>query len=172
MIMKIGDRSQADMKIILPPSKTIHLQALNMCMAPGGYSANILKYNPYDNVCGLSLPIDEGGHDILLPDWQTDKRIEIHFIDITMLAAEIGFPDLASRFSNNVPFTTQTFDAVFCDGQVLHTHIRAEWTKNEAARLSTAQLVIASRRIKRGGTLVILLHQAYSLHTVRASWVI
>lgn len=108
--MKIGDQILARERIILPPSKTIHLQALDICMAPGGYSATALKYNSYAKVCGLSLPIDEGGHEVLLLDWHTDRQVEIQFIDITILAVEIGFPDLnlqnhpqASKFSRNVP---------------------------------------------------------------------
>ena len=143
-------------------------------MAPGGYSSTVLKYNPCAKVCGLSLPIDQGGHDVLLPGWQKDKRVTIKFIDITMLAAEIGFPDLilqnhpqASKFSNDLPFRGQTFDIVFCDGQVLHTHARAQGVKDEAPRLSSAQIIIALQRIKQGGTMVMLLHQAYGPHTVR-----
>ncbi|PKX90603.1 uncharacterized protein P174DRAFT_266753 [Aspergillus novofumigatus IBT 16806] len=174
MMTRIGDELQAREKIILGPSKTIHLQALDICLAPGGYSATVLKYNPYAKVCGLSLPIDEGGHDVLLPRWQTDHRVNIRFTDITMLAAEIGFPDLplqdhpqASQFSNDSPFDSRTFDIVFCDGQVLHTHVRANDSKNEAFRLTSAQIIIALQKVKPGGTMVMLLHQAYSPHTIR-----
>lgn len=174
MMTKIGDQLQAREKVILVPSKTIHLQALDICMGPGGYSATVLKFNRYSKVCGLSLPVDEGGHDVLLPGWQADPRVEIQFVDITMLAAEIGFPDLlfrdprqASIFFNDLPFVDRTFDIVFCDGQVLHTHFRAKESKNEAPRLSSAQIIIALQRIKPGGTLVMLLHQTYSPHNVR-----
>lgn len=174
MMQRIGDEIQTRERLILPRSKTIHLHALDICMAPGGYSSTVLKYNPCAKVCGLSLPIDQGGHDVLLPGWQKDKRVTIKFIDITMLAAEIGFPDLilqnhpqASKFSNDLPFRGQTFDIVFCDGQVLHTHARAQGVKDEAPRLSSAQIIIALQRIKQGGTMVMLLHQAYGPHTVR-----
>jgi 23S rRNA U2552 (ribose-2'-O)-methylase RlmE/FtsJ len=174
MMTRIGDELQAKESIILGPCKTIHLQALDICLAPGGYSATVLKYNRYAKVCGLSLPIDEGGHDVLLPGWQTDHRVKIKFTDITMLAAEIGFPDLplqdhpyAPQFSNDSPFDSRTFDVVFCDGQVLHTHVRANDSKNEAFRLTSAQIIIALQKVKPGGTMVMLLHQAYSPHTIR-----
>jgi SAM-dependent methyltransferase len=173
MMTKIGNQMQAKTEIILPPSKTINLQALDICMAPGGYSATVLRYNSHAKVFGLSLPINEGGHEVL-PRWQTDKRVKIQFADITMLAAELGFPDLVqgvnlqrSPFSNDIPFKEQKFDLVFCDGQVLRTHVRAQGSKKEAVRLSAAQLIIALRRIKPGGTLVMLLHQAYSPHVIR-----
>lgn len=174
MMKKIGKGIQARQKIIPAPSKTKNLKALDICMAPGGFSATVLKHYRHAKVCALSLPRDEGGRDVLLPDWKTDKRFEIQFIDVTMLAAEIGFPDLvrqghpeATKFSNDIPFEGQAFDVVFCGGQVVHTHARADGSNNEARRLTAAQLIIALQRITPGGALVLLLHQAYSPYTVR-----
>lgn len=180
MMTKIGDEMQMKEKVILPRSKTINLEVLDICMAPGGYSAAVLKHNSLATICGLSLPINEGGHDVLLPNWQRDKKVKIEFMDITMLAAEMGFPDLvtqgspdASQFTNYIPYKSRVFDVVFCDGQVLHTHTRVGLpiqvgrTKHEPPRLTAAQLTIALHRIKRYGTLVMLLHQAYSPHIIR-----
>ncbi|KAJ5709846.1 hypothetical protein N7493_009438 [Penicillium malachiteum] len=116
MMQRIGDEIQRRKRLILPSLKTIHLQALDIYIAPGGYSSTILKYNSYAKVCGLRLPIDQGGYN------QKDKRVTIKFIDITILAVEIGFPNLilqnhpqASQFSNNLPFQDQTFNIMFCD---------------------------------------------------------
>jgi 23S rRNA U2552 (ribose-2'-O)-methylase RlmE/FtsJ len=174
MMTRVGDEMQNKEKIIPTSSKTINLEALDICMAPGGYSATVLKYNRLARISGLSLPKSEGGHDILLPKWQVNRRINIEFMDITMLAAEIGFPHLvsqeytdASKFSDYIPYESQAFDIAFCDGQVLHTHTRVGGSRHEPARLTAAQLTIALRRIKRGGTLIVLLHQVYSPPMIR-----
>lgn len=112
---------------------------------------------------------------ILLPNWKWDRRVTVQFGDITMLSAELGFPHLASRhhhpseseFSDDKPYKGQTFDLVFCDGNVLSTNPRTAGSVNEAPRLTAAQLVIALQRIKPGGTLVVLLHQANNPRVVR-----
>lgn len=174
MMVRIGQALQKKAKIIPPPSKTIHLKALDICMAPGGYSATVLKFNSYSQVCGVTLPEDLGGHRVHLPDWQKNSRVKIQFLDITMLAAEMGFPDLVSQnqpgvveFSNDRPFQGQQFDVVFCDGKVLDTHTRTLEAINEPVRLTAAQLTLAFHRIKYSGTLIMLLHQSYGPHNVR-----
>lgn len=174
MMTKIGAALQAKAKIIPPLCKTINLTVLDLCMAPGGYSATALKFNPHAKVCGISLPEELGGHEVYLPNWKDDRRVKIRFEDITMLAAEFGYPDLVSQndgencqFSTERPFQGQSFDVVFCDGKVLDSHTRTLESTNEPARLSAAQLMLALQRIKYGGTLVMLLHQAYSPTSVR-----
>mgnify|MGYP001057099556 CR=1 FL=1 len=178
MMKMIGKQLQEHENIIPPLSRTVQLIALDICMAPGGYSATVLRYNRLATICGLTLPEDEGGHKVLLENWNKNPKIDIQFTDITMLAAAIGFPDLvptthshAAQFSNDIPFEDKekekAFDLVFCDGQVLHNHTRGQGTKDEPIRLSAAQLAIALQRIKPGGSLVMLLHQAYGPHTVR-----
>ena len=63
-------------------------------MAPGGFSATVLKYNESAQIHGLSLPDKDGGHGILLPGWEEDPRVEVQLLDVTMLAAEFGYPYL------------------------------------------------------------------------------
>lgn len=112
---------------------------LDLCMAPGGYSAAALKRNhPSTRIRGISLPPEQGGHEIkLCHAWSTtdlSAQIFVDFRDITLLAEEMGVPlsdipcehpDVAS-FSSDRPFSNQKFDLVFCDGQVLRTHDRGE----------------------------------------------
>lgn len=174
MMTRVGLALQAAKKIIPPPSKTINLEVFDLCMAPGGYSATVLKINPYAKICGISLPVELGGHKVYLPNWETNKQVQIRFEDITMLAAELGYPDLVSQnegqtypFSNERPFDNQAFDLVFCDGKVLESHTRTLESTNEPCRLTAAQLVLALQRMKWGGTLVMLMHQAYSPNSVR-----
>jgi hypothetical protein len=67
-----------------------HLKTLDLCMAPGGYTASVLDLHPYATVKGISLPPSFGGHPLLVPHGATDPHVEIQFMDITMLATEFG----------------------------------------------------------------------------------
>jgi 23S rRNA U2552 (ribose-2'-O)-methylase RlmE/FtsJ len=146
---------------------------LDLCMAPGGFTASVLKVNHDARVCGISLPVSQGGHEVRLPGWQRDSRIQVCFLDITMLAAEMGITNIpaehpdATNFILDRPFHGETFDLVFCDGQVLRTHSRLEYRENrEAWRLLTSQLVLALQRIKKDGKIIVLLHKLDAWDTV------
>lgn len=157
---------------------------LDLCMAPGGFSRAALNRNPNASLRGISLPVSQGGHEMLIHNWESDWRIKIEFRDITMLAIEMGLPSLSAippnhpdlpSFSAARPFHGMHFDLVLCDGQVLRTHPRQAYrAKCEATRLLTSQLVLALQRIRPGGTLVLLLHRLDSwpsvalLHTFAA----
>lgn len=87
-------------------------------MAPGGYTASALKYNPGAIAFGITLPLDQGGHKVLL----VPSRLNILFIDIMMLAKECGVdspplthPDRASFLDDRLYFG-QKFELIFCDG--------------------------------------------------------
>ncbi|GBF62891.1 hypothetical protein TMEN_5482 [Trichophyton mentagrophytes] len=151
MMRRIGDQLQATKHIIPRPGEASKLNVLDICMAPGGYSATVLKHNGFARIYGLSLPEEEGGYQILLQNWRKDPRVQILQTDITMLSTELGCPDLlppdnpaASQFSDCKPFDGLEADLVFCDGQ----------------------LILALQRIKKGGTMVMLLHRVNSPRNV------
>jgi hypothetical protein len=82
-----------------------------------------------------------------------------------MLAAEIEVHAVPLNHPNAVnfrfdrPFTNQKYNLIFCEGQVLQMHQRADYRKKrEAWRLLTSQLVVAMQRITHNGTVVALLH--------------
>ena len=163
MMQRIGDEMQRAIGALHQPSIGAgQMRILDLCMAPGGYTASALKYNPGAEACGITLPPEKGGHDVLLPSFQSD----ISFLDITMLAKEFGVenppvshPEQASFLSER-PFLSQTFQLIFCDGQVLRKHERpAHREKLEASRLTLSQLILALQRIRTGGTLIMLLHK-------------
>ncbi|KAI6246278.1 hypothetical protein HI914_05750 [Erysiphe necator] len=151
------------------------IKILDICMAPGGYTAAVLKSLPNAKCFCLTLPPEEGGHDILVDVLKIKKII---LIDITLLIKEFSnnkVPDnypLKSKFSNRQPFKCHKFDLVFCDGMVLRTHIRPGWREQtEATRLLLSQLILAMQRLRSGGTLVILLHKVEnwdSILTIRS----
>ncbi|KAI5860980.1 hypothetical protein GGS23DRAFT_598864 [Durotheca rogersii] len=65
-------------------------RVLDLCFAPGGFVSAILERNPGAVVRGTTLPPAQGGHDILLPGWETDPRVRVTLCDLTMLAGEMG----------------------------------------------------------------------------------
>ncbi|KAJ5287899.1 hypothetical protein N7478_003585 [Penicillium angulare] len=89
MMKNIGDQLQKKMKLIPPVSQRTDFEVLDLCMAPGAFSATILKHNSLAKVCGISLAGSEGGNAVLLPEWQANTRLGIEFMDITMLSAEL-----------------------------------------------------------------------------------
>jgi hypothetical protein len=75
--------------------KAADLNVLDICMAPGGFSKVILRTYPKAKVYGLSLPFEKGGHRLSYGEFRDLKnRFEVHFCDITMLAACSGNPEL------------------------------------------------------------------------------
>jgi len=144
---------------------------LDMCMAPGGFMAAALRFNPDATATTFSLPVDMGGHAVLLPD---NINIRHNFLDITMLAADMGMADIPTEHPEAKDFITQKkirdgdlFDLVICDGQVLRTHKRSEAReKREAARLGTTQLALGLEHLQPGGRMVVLLHKVEMWSTV------
>lgn len=171
LMRRIGDELQASTKALSLPEPCA--EVLDICMAPGGYSASALKYSPHAHVSGLSLPPSLGGHRILIPAAPKDPRVYVKYVDITMLAAEYGVTEIPeshvdfSNFSFDRPWASKLFDLVFCDGQVLRTHTRASYReRREAGRLTCSQLILTMQRIKPGGTLIVLLHKVEKWQTM------
>jgi 23S rRNA U2552 (ribose-2'-O)-methylase RlmE/FtsJ len=213
MMLKIADQIHGRTQVLtLPRHQGCTPGVLDLCMAPGGFTKAVLRHNRYPNVRarGISLPAENGGHALLINGWETDDRIQVRFLDITMLAVEMGAEVPASHLQTEIqtdhsqtesstshsrtniltshsqtslptshstqtegflsdrPFLGDMFDLIFCDGQVLRTHARAEWRleHREAGRLVMAQLVLALQRIRQGGSIVMLLHKADMWRTV------
>ena len=134
---------------------------LDLCMAPGGYSACAFKNNPGATVRGITLHTDQGGYPLLLVKAPYGCHLTFKYGDITMLAKEFGVNDIPSGHPNAAKFSTERlfewdiFDLVLCDGQVLRTDPTAWRCKtHEDARLRVSQLIFALKRIKVGGSLI------------------
>ena len=163
-MQRIGDELQQSTSALTPRTSGLErLRVLDLCMAPGGYSASALRYNPEAALHGISLPPSQGGHELLL----AHSELDVVYTDITMLASEFGVPTIpsthpdAKAFNTNRPFLNQSFHLIFCDGQVLRTHLRGSHREQlEPLRLTISQLILALQRIRNGGTLIMLLHKA------------
>lgn len=152
-------------------------QVLDLCMAPGGYTASALKYSPHAHVSGITLSEEEGGHKLLVHRGFRDPRVEVAQLDITMLSSEFGtseiqvpehHPDKLKFLPGQRPYLDKSFDLIFCDGQVLRTHVRSTYReRSEALRLTCSQLIFAMQRVRLGGTIIVLLHKADAWDTVK-----
>ncbi|KAI1041195.1 hypothetical protein LB505_002472 [Fusarium chuoi] len=138
---------------------------LDMCVAPGGFVDVVWTKTPGIHVRAMSLPVEQGGHDVKM----LDAQVDVEFRDITTLAADMGiikndvplnFPGPYDFLFENVFDDTEKFDLVLCDGQVLRTHPRAEWREpREATRLALTQIALGLEHLRNGGTMVILMHK-------------
>ncbi|KAK7404172.1 hypothetical protein QQX98_010046 [Neonectria punicea] len=143
---------------------------LDMCMAPGGFLATALSLNPGSRALAFSLPASMGGHHVFLP---RNPKVEKKFLDITMLATDMGVQDMPMGHPDAPNFLPQHlkpgqhFDLIICDGQVLRTHPRASYReKREARRLVTTQLALGLEHVKEGGTMIVLFHKVEAWDTV------
>ncbi|KAH6868980.1 hypothetical protein B0T10DRAFT_501928 [Thelonectria olida] len=143
---------------------------LDMCMAPGGFLAKALSFNPNARALAFSLPASAGGHRVLLP---RSLNIEKRFLDITMLAEDMGVRTLPTEHPGVGGFLPrhlepwQRFDLIICDGQVLRTHSRAFYReKREAVRLTATQLALGLEHVRLGGTMIVLFHKVEAWDTV------
>lgn len=153
-------------------------QVLDLCIAPGGYSAAVLELNPTASIDALTLPQNEGGHQVLIHFGRRDPRVQILFTDITMLGTEFGVnlgssipTDQcvfdATKLSTLRPYFGRQYDLVLCDGQVLRSQKREACREmHEPTRLLNAQLILGLQRIRPGGTMIILLHKLEKWHTI------
>jgi 23S rRNA U2552 (ribose-2'-O)-methylase RlmE/FtsJ len=171
MMCRIGEEIEECTGIITlkRPAPSI----LDLCAAPGGFIATALRYNSDTTVYGISLPKELGGHPLLVPHGKADPRVTVAFLDITMLGSEFGLdscPYISPTLSPHRPYHGQFFDLVFCDGQVLRTHAQYRDEKRErleARRLTCSQMILALQRIRKAGTLIMLLHKVESWHTLQ-----
>jgi 23S rRNA U2552 (ribose-2'-O)-methylase RlmE/FtsJ len=174
MMRQIGDELQSATGLL-----KLHWRSprvLDLCMAPGGYTASALKYTPHARVCGITLPESDGGHRLLVRRRGFgDKRVDVLEVDITMLWSEFcdedipdDQPDKQNFLVGQRPFLEKSFDLIFCDGQVLRTPARSTYReKEEARRLTCSQLILAVQRIKPGGTIIVLLHRIDAWDSVK-----
>lgn len=145
---------------------------LDLCMAPGGYTAAALDHRNSFKAYAITLAHESGGHNVII---DRNRLQGLRFHDITMFKEFCpngkDIPeDFKSKFSDIKPFKYIKYHLVFADGKTLRTHDRIKDTYNanlskETVRLQTSQLILAMNRMHNGGTLVMLLHKIDTWHS-------
>jgi 23S rRNA U2552 (ribose-2'-O)-methylase RlmE/FtsJ len=170
MMQRIGNELQRCTGILTVPKSQENPNLLDLCMAPGGFLHAAMELNRHASATAYSLPVEDGGHKVLLPGHHS---VKVKLLDITMLAADLGFDNIPKEHPDRNNFLPRefgdgrVFDMVFCDGQVLRNHKRAAYReKREARRLTVTQLALGLEHVKPGGTIIILLHKLEAVDTV------
>ncbi|ESZ89830.1 hypothetical protein SBOR_9788 [Sclerotinia borealis F-4128] len=173
MMQQIGQEMHGSHHIFTISSpKDNQVNILDLCMAPGGYTAAALDHCNGCKAYGITLATEAGGHTVIIGK----SRLQgLRFHDITMYTefcpSDKDIPeDFKSRFSDIKPFKHIKFHLVFADGKTLRTHDRIKDTydanlNKETVRLQTSQLILAMNRMHKGGTLVMLLHKIDTWHS-------
>ncbi|RPA91504.1 hypothetical protein L873DRAFT_1714037, partial [Choiromyces venosus 120613-1] len=149
-------------------------RVLDVCMAPGAFTEFALRRNPRCFVDGITLPVESGGHEVLLRT-SGRRNLTISFTDLTLHTTYLPpgvrvpehFPD-RHAFATNPPLPQMSppYDLVICDGQRLRTHEQAGFRSWEPGRLLLSQLILALTNIRPGGTMLVLLHRVEQWNTV------
>ena len=103
-----------------------------------------------------------------------DERVKVKFMDITMFAEEFGSPvdnkhhlDWTS-LRQKWPYHTPHYDLVICDGVPMRgQNLNDNAISVQPMRLTCAELYLGLKRIRRGGTLIVLLHRINNVRTFR-----
>ncbi|KAF2241822.1 hypothetical protein BU26DRAFT_468595 [Trematosphaeria pertusa] len=147
-------------------------KVLDLCMAPGGFVAYFLERFPDGHADAITLPVKEGGHQVVLPFGSRNDHVHVTFADVTMFAAELGVQSIPKEHPEEQkllamwPYSEHSYDLVICDGQALRTQNLAEYRKMcEQSRLFNSQLVLALNRVRPGGTIIALLHKSHKWRT-------
>ncbi|KAL7791458.1 hypothetical protein V8C37DRAFT_157518 [Trichoderma ceciliae] len=146
-------------------------QLLDFCTAPGGFLESAMRLNFGAKAMGFSLPPTQGGHEIIMP---LGSSVTFKYADVTMFAGDMGYTDIPTDNPDAESFVLERsispgrhFDLIFCDGQVLRTHVRAAYRERwEAWRLTATQLAIGLEHVSPGGTMVVLLHKLDAVDTM------
>lgn len=174
------------------------VRCLDTSMAPGAFAQYFLSQNPRATVDGLSLPVESGGHSMLLrsanqmlrvrPRPQDKDAVNIAWTDVTLHPIFLPhgkefpeeFPD-KSAFENNQPLpqhlqsppskpSDRVYDIVISDGTYLRNHEHAQLRPWEAGRLLVCQLILGLSFVKPGGSVLILLHHLEAWNTFATAY--
>lgn len=123
---------------------------------PGGFSSYILGKNSQATGLGISLPVESGGHKLLLEE-HLRPRLDLRGADLTYYQlgpTAIHDPRLQPL---PFPFDARPFDLVLLDGHPLRTSTRFEPRNQMANRLLVSQLIICLQAITISGTIIVKL---------------
>jgi len=170
MTQNIGKELQASSKAFtVPELGQGHPRVLDIGTAPGGFLYTAMRCNPQASAVAYSLPVQDGGYEVLFPG---TPNVEIKYIDVTMLAEDMGVGEIPAHHPDCANFLPKefiedsVFDVVVCGAGALRTHNRAAYREHrESTRLTATQLVLGLEHVIPGGTMVVLLHKPERINT-------
>ncbi|KAG9232170.1 hypothetical protein BJ875DRAFT_381358 [Amylocarpus encephaloides] len=80
MMQRIAEEMHGLTGVLNPPQQDVELKTLDICMAPGGYTAAIIKRHPRAKAFGITLSRKQGGHPLHFPFASVDvfKPVKMH----------------------------------------------------------------------------------------------
>ena len=134
------------------------MHSLSVCFhhrcCPGGFSSYILNKNPNANGTGVSLPVDDGGHEFLLEE---RHRSRLQLFNANLTYYQLGPTVIDNERLQSLPFDIigAPFDVVLLDGPQLRTQASAlPW---DIDRLLISQLILGIQSVRNGGTMILKL---------------
>jgi hypothetical protein len=113
-----------------------------------------LRKNASANGTGVSLPVDDGGHEFLLEE---HHRARFHLYSTNLTYYQLGPSIIVDDRLQTVPsqISEHSFDLVLLDGHQLRTQASAlPW---DSTRLLISQLILGLQSVKEGGTVIMKL---------------
>ena len=127
---------------------------------PGGFASYILSSNPDAKGVGISLPIDQRGHQYSLEHWLR-PRIKLKWADLTYYKLHPAARELRGKRLQQFPDSYKDFDLVLLDCHYLHDQYLSPGLAQpepwDIHRLWLSQIIIALQAVKDGGTIVMKL---------------
>ena len=109
-------------------------KALDLCMAPGGFLAYFFHKSPAGVADAITLPEEEGGHQVLLSLDGRKAQINVVFADVTMYAAELGERERKRKRMKDQGYTLFPIPIVFKNSEsilkLFHSRFQAEAAKS------------------------------------------
>ncbi|KAK3613819.1 hypothetical protein LTR56_027657 [Elasticomyces elasticus] len=128
------------------------LNIVDFCMAPGGFLKTALNVNAGARAVAFTLPVEDGGHKILLP---LSDNIQVKCLDITMPATDMGVTNILKEHEDASKFLPRMFPA---DSRPFDPLLSAT---------GKSSLALGLEHLKQGGTMIVLLHKVEAWRTVR-----
>ncbi|EPQ53651.1 hypothetical protein GLOTRDRAFT_130988 [Gloeophyllum trabeum ATCC 11539] len=142
------------------------LDFLDLGCCPGGFSSYILATNRNARGVGVSLPVEDGGHEYTL-EHAHRPRFDIYFADVT--SYQLGPTNVHHQRLYYLPsqISSTLFGLVILDGHQLRTQISKYKVPWDIDRLLVSQMIIALQVVRPGGNVVIKLTHPERITTAK-----
>ena len=78
------------------------MKVLDICMAPGGYTAAVLRFNPRAKAFAITLPMEQGGHPIHI---ERNRLAGLQLLDV--VSDQSGYKNIQVKIVYYLTFCTR-----------------------------------------------------------------